>query len=124
MLVYFFFLMIRRPPRSTLFPYTTLFRPGAPPACLGRHPGQPRRAAHLHPCPGSRPSGDLPPALARPTRLRPGRPAARVDPATRRRHEGGTTVTTPHRLAVGDWVDFEDDRHQVVGFTGAAVRLR
>jgi len=22
----FFFLMIRRPPRSTLFPYTTLFR--------------------------------------------------------------------------------------------------
>src|SRR5471030_3469494 len=35
---FFFFLMIRRPPRSTLFPYTTLFRswsstsvaPGAP----------------------------------------------------------------------------------------------
>src|SRR5947208_15939946 len=25
--VSFFFLMIRRPPRSTLFPYTTLFRP-------------------------------------------------------------------------------------------------
>src|SRR2546421_6283254 len=25
-LVVFFFLMIRRPPRSTLFPYTTLFR--------------------------------------------------------------------------------------------------
>src|SRR5688572_17231155 len=25
-LSYFFFLMIRRPPRSTLFPYTTLFR--------------------------------------------------------------------------------------------------
>src|SRR5215208_7604075 len=24
--VWFFFLMIRRPPRSTLFPYTTLFR--------------------------------------------------------------------------------------------------
>src|SRR3712207_6910509 len=27
-LMYFFFLMIRRPPRSTLFPYTTLFRSG------------------------------------------------------------------------------------------------
>src|SRR5580698_11083912 len=27
---FFFFLMIRRPPRSTLFPYTTLFR--SPPA--------------------------------------------------------------------------------------------
>src|SRR5215204_6739720 len=26
MLNFFFFLMIRRPPRSTLFPYTTLFR--------------------------------------------------------------------------------------------------
>src|SRR2546430_8889576 len=26
MVFFFFFLMIRRPPRSTLFPYTTLFR--------------------------------------------------------------------------------------------------
>src|SRR2546425_9623660 len=26
LVVHFFFLMIRRPPRSTLFPYTTLFR--------------------------------------------------------------------------------------------------
>src|SRR3712207_8057487 len=31
----FFFLMIRRPPRSTLFPYTTLFRSRVPP---GRKP--------------------------------------------------------------------------------------
>src|SRR5260370_42038010 len=45
----FFFLMIRRPPRSTLFPYTTLFRsprpgpgagPGAAVAALGPGPGQ------------------------------------------------------------------------------------
>src|ERR1044071_7032546 len=28
---FFFFLMIRRPPRSTLFPYTTLFRSGGDP---------------------------------------------------------------------------------------------
>src|SRR2546427_6093567 len=28
-LIFFFFLMIRRPPRSTLFPYTTLFRSDA-----------------------------------------------------------------------------------------------
>src|SRR5436309_5117839 len=27
-IAFFFFLMIRRPPRSTLFPYTTLFRSG------------------------------------------------------------------------------------------------
>src|SRR3712207_6955367 len=31
---FFFFLMIRRPPRSTLFPYTTLFR--SPPRALLR----------------------------------------------------------------------------------------
>src|SRR5215471_19943864 len=31
MVFFFFFLMIRRPPRSTLFPYTTLFRSRHPP---------------------------------------------------------------------------------------------
>src|SRR3712207_7734894 len=37
MLRYFvFFLMIRRPPRSTLFPYTTLFRSGSPMTLPGR----------------------------------------------------------------------------------------
>src|SRR5205823_12639036 len=30
--LFFFFLMLRRPPRSTLFPYTTLFRSRAGPA--------------------------------------------------------------------------------------------
>src|SRR5690348_18306912 len=49
---YFFFLMIRRPPRSTLFPYTTLFRSRhpAPARCraAGRVPGQgdPRSEEH------------------------------------------------------------------------------
>src|SRR3712207_7240409 len=59
-----FFLMIRRPPRSTLFPYTTLFRSerdggraGAQRAC----PAQPRRRGRAllprlrrlqAPCPG------------------------------------------------------------------------
>src|SRR6266487_6101140 len=49
-----FFLMIRRPPRSTLFPYTTLFRSppraepgarslGAPRAEPSHPPGDPRR---------------------------------------------------------------------------------
>src|SRR6266508_5713963 len=38
--LFFFFLMIRRPPRSTLFPYTTLFRSRA-----GRRPS---------PCPAPR----------------------------------------------------------------------
>src|SRR6266436_9369494 len=34
--IFFFFLMIRRPPRSTLFPYTTLFRSRR--ACGRRRP--------------------------------------------------------------------------------------
>src|SRR2546426_5564876 len=42
----FFFLMIRRPPRSTLFPYTTLFRSGVERAGLGRERG---RALKVHP---------------------------------------------------------------------------
>src|SRR3712207_9295421 len=40
--VFFFFLMIRRPPRSTLFPYTTLFRSRArraPGRCGARSAG-------------------------------------------------------------------------------------
>src|SRR5436190_4950261 len=36
----FFFLMIRRPPRSTLFPYTTLFR-SREKAAQGIYPGRP-----------------------------------------------------------------------------------
>src|SRR5215216_7019631 len=50
---FFFFLMIRRPPRSTLFPYTTLFRSGragraarrCPPEAAARSQGPvPRRS--------------------------------------------------------------------------------
>src|SRR6266849_9619618 len=47
---FFFFLMIRRPPRSTLFPYTTLFRPGA-------HSRQRRKA---HPAPDAAADGGAP----------------------------------------------------------------
>src|SRR6266513_4105838 len=51
----FFFLMIRRPPRSTLFPYTTLFRSRCRSGCrlLGR--GDPDRATPRHADP--RPAG-------------------------------------------------------------------
>src|SRR5260370_7401553 len=37
--LFFFFLMIRRPPRSTLFPYTTLFRSTMPGAAATGTPG-------------------------------------------------------------------------------------
>src|SRR3712207_8798135 len=56
MALVFFFLMIRRPPRSTLFPYTTLFR--SEPATLGFGDGQAalardaRRERLLHPARG------------------------------------------------------------------------
>src|SRR3989475_5192806 len=47
-ILFFFFLMIRRPPRSTLFPYTTLFRsrstPCWPPARRPSCRAQERRA--------------------------------------------------------------------------------
>src|SRR3712207_9382108 len=36
--------MIRRPPRSTLFPYTTLFRSGGEGACSGGQPAE----SHAH----------------------------------------------------------------------------
>src|ERR1039458_3005908 len=39
--VKFFFLMIRRPPRSTLFPYTTLFRSVLRPAGHGQDDHRP-----------------------------------------------------------------------------------
>src|SRR6266550_7460413 len=52
-LSFFFFLMIRRPPRSTLFPYTTLFRSrasrrwGWSPASSGTRPASaPRSEEH------------------------------------------------------------------------------
>src|SRR2546425_8171597 len=57
--IFFFFLMIRRPPRSTLFPYTTLFRsPRSPPPWprpSARAPG--RRRPRLPHRTGSRSAG-------------------------------------------------------------------
>src|SRR3712207_7609174 len=44
--------MIRRPPRSTLFPYTTLFRSGEP--ALRRCGGDPTFGAGNAPMPGGR----------------------------------------------------------------------
>src|SRR5208337_5276744 len=38
---FFFFLMIRRPPRSTLFPYTTLFRSSRRYRSVGARAGDP-----------------------------------------------------------------------------------
>src|SRR2546430_6519538 len=48
-LLAFFFLMIRRPPRSTLFPYTTLFRSRHPRRPAGLDPADRRRLAAAPP---------------------------------------------------------------------------
>src|SRR5258706_14929924 len=62
----FFFLMIRRPPRSTLFPYTTLFRSAA------------RRIAD------------------RPARQHRKRPISRSDVGGHREHPGGLERSEEH----------------------------
>src|SRR5260221_7180949 len=67
MLLFFFFLMIRRPPRSTLFPYTTLFRSVGP--WLAR-----ALAEHGHQVLGLVREGDEPP---------PGIPGHRADVTVR-----------------------------------------
>src|SRR5256712_13677630 len=101
LLAHFFFLMIRRPPRSTLFPYTTLFRSRALRRPLGRRAPGPARGARAARFPwrrgGARPgaAAPRPPAAGAAEALQPGdplpharRPArdgARPAPAARRR---------------------------------------
>src|SRR3712207_8109771 len=77
--VVFFFLMIRRPPRSTLFPYTTLFR--------SRRSSRPSRS----PCPrpGSSPSRPVSRPGARssaPTASSPPSPSTRAATARSEEH--------------------------------------
>src|SRR3712207_6911194 len=55
----FFFLMIRRPPRSTLFPYTTLFRSRRAKRGSWTTSAPPRRSS-TPPSRSSRPSQDSP----------------------------------------------------------------
>src|SRR5579859_4370646 len=105
--VFVFFLMIRRPPRSTLFPYTTLFRSpraqvhavgtghpppdrqAGPPLRSARpwshHGGSVRRPRRLRPRGRGITAG---PPYPRPTRGRrpPGRRVARRPPRVRQRH--------------------------------------
>src|SRR3712207_8225015 len=69
---FFFFLMIRRPPRSTLFPYTTLFRSG--PRDTRARRGAVRTAEVRGRCP--------------PRATRPGHRVAGQGPHLRRRRPG------------------------------------
>src|SRR5256885_17108870 len=81
--LFFFFLMIRRPPRSTLFPYTTLFRSALCAGDSARTGGAPRGRG----C-------DLLGRLCRGGRARHGR-AARDCTHCRRGPHGGGRPPTP-----------------------------
>src|SRR2546427_12051668 len=105
-----FFLMIRRPPRSTLFPYTTLFRsPAARQRALAglvEHPEHPldREPAHLHHLMDlgrreevRRDSGVAPPRLAHDRRVElPG--DRRVEPALEQHGRGAQAIRGLHHL--------------------------
>src|SRR2546430_10058912 len=54
--MFFFFLMIRRPPRSTLFPYTTLFRSRAACKASSARPAKAPAAGAAAPTRGARES--------------------------------------------------------------------
>src|SRR3989441_892985 len=115
---FFFFLMIRRPPRSTLFPYTTLFRSRVPADRAGPRRGfLPRPRAALRPAApraarrhravlgrrrglhGGR-AGAVPERPARRARRRAAGAVGRPARADRRR--GGRPSPPPRRGAPGD----------------------
>src|SRR5260370_30448386 len=89
----FFFLMIRRPPRSTLFPYTTLFRspPHSSPRCL--RPASRRRAHGFRRAGRSRTMGRAQPPPRR-SRLRACAPGRRS--RCRQRSEEHTSELQSH----------------------------
>src|SRR5256885_7651904 len=98
----FFFLMIRRPPRSTLFPYTTLFRSGGGALHQRRSFALPPqgRVARLA-ARGSGHASEAAPDRAR--RVVRGAPWPAREGARGARHrllEGGGVVRNPHRRAL------------------------
>src|SRR6516225_8524625 len=129
----FFFLMIRRPPRSTLFPYTTLFRSPSPhpprPHRPRRRPGvpaPPRRG------PQARLTADPPPSAVRQAaiRVQAGEPdvdAEVVEDEARQpgqRDEGGPAAL-PARGGPGVQVGREDQPgHEGPGLLGVPAPVR
>src|SRR3712207_1028268 len=93
-LLFFFFLMIRRPPRSTLFPYTTLFRSPRDPA-PEREPLRHERAIDRGPL-GGAPAGDR--AQDRPELRVAAAPAARRGAGCRRSAVAAGPRHRPARL--------------------------
>src|SRR5215813_9242554 len=105
----FFFLMIRRPPRSTLFPYTTLFR--SCPRRWVRSGRAPRRRSPQRKCRQAR--------VVRHSACR-GRPPASARGRGRQYGQGGwrSTPSCPH-LVSADEDDETNDMLLAVGLIGA-----
>src|SRR2546422_5301643 len=127
LLFLFFFLMIRRPPRSTLFPYTTLFRsrrdggrPSEPRGAVGgAPPGEPR--------PGP-PPGESTVAAGGGRRVRAARAAGRLyrgDPrgGGAARHCCSGLRTCGRRPRARERAP-RPDRSRLAGCAGGALRRR
>src|SRR5258707_15576418 len=121
----FFFLMIRRPPRSTLFPYTTLFRSGGRAARPWRDAGRHSRSRARPRRHGNR--------RRTPARLRPGgrrvherarAAASNVRPRARRAGHCVKAISVRGlrksygALAAVQGVDFEIEQGEVFGLLG------
>src|SRR5258708_17114160 len=93
--------MIRRPPRSTLFPYTTLFRSVTPEPRRrggpGRHAPVHRPGAAPHALPGAPGPGARQPPGAD-AGARPARHHAVADPAPARSDEHTSELQSPDHL--------------------------
>src|SRR6266480_1925734 len=130
-LVFFFFLMIRRPPRSTLFPYTTLFRSrSAPSSARARRllragptppaPSPPCRRGRQRASPPREPCAT---ARRRARRARAARPGTRSH--LRRRAEAPadesrrtSAVSNLDRLSRLECDDFDSRRRQLPQLVG------
>src|SRR6266536_579971 len=90
---FFFFLMVRHPPRSTLFPYTTLFR-SVPPLWAASDGGDEHMFEPMSLCLGEGRQG-------RPYRVRPTRATSSVHDSDQIAYaEGCTTLKGPARSVV------------------------
>src|SRR5260370_10053937 len=105
-MMFFFFLMIRRPPRSTLFPYTTLFRSRTRSPCalrrasafLSSEPGRHRRSAPRKSLRSEEHTSELQSHLNLVCRLLLEKKKKKTETNTHRNHERRTAQATPCRV--------------------------
>src|SRR5947208_5363179 len=109
----FFFLMIRRPPRSTLFPYTTLFRSRPEPL------GQPLPAAGVEQDGVEDGAVDVVLALVKCTVADPYGPSAAIagEPVKPLLGQVSAAVDSVHDLksTIVVWLDVGDELHELLG---------